>query len=122
VDCPTLDSLYAGAKLELETFGNLTRRFVGKSENANAPGIDRELLDEESDALDEAEGLSRARPGENEQWLCGGLDRGALRSRRDAGNRSGAGSRRRRCSDERWVRQRESVRARARDRQVSVVR
>jgi hypothetical protein len=80
VDRSTLDSLYAGAKLALETFGDLTRSFIGKRKDADAPGIHRELLDEESDALDQAESFSRARPSENEQRLCGRLDRCTLRS------------------------------------------
>jgi hypothetical protein len=80
VDRPTLDSLYAGAKLALEPFGDLTRCLVGKCEDADAPRIDRELLDEESDSLDEAKRFSRAGPGENEQRLCDRLYRGTLRS------------------------------------------
>ena len=122
MDCPALDSLYARAELELEPFGDLTRCFVRKSEDANAPGINGELLDEESDTLNEAKSLSRARPGENEQRLRSRLDRGALRGGRDAWNRSGAGRPRRRRSDERRLGQRGSIRARARERQVSDVR
>jgi len=122
VDCSALDSLHAGVQLALEAFGDLTSCFVRKSEDANAPGIDGELLDEESDALNEAKSFSRAGPGENEQWLRGRLDRGALRGGRDARNRSGVGRSRRRRSDERCLGQRGSIRARARERQVSDVR
>jgi hypothetical protein len=121
VDRPALDSLYAGAELALETFGDLTGCFVGKSKDANAPGIDRELLDEKSDALNQAKGFSRARPGQNEQRLRGCFDCGTLRGRRDARKRSGVGRSRRRCSEERSVGQRGSIRARARERQVSEV-
>jgi len=68
----------------LEARGDLVRRLVGEREDADSVGVDSKVLDEESNAVDEAERLPRARPGENEDGPDGSLDRLALRRRRNA--------------------------------------
>lgn len=65
VDRPALDQFYAGAEL-LETGGDLVRRLVGEREDADALWFDSKVLDEESNALDEAERLAGARSGKDE--------------------------------------------------------
>jgi hypothetical protein len=60
----TLHELHARAEL-LETRGDLVRRFVGEREDADSVGVESTILDEKSNALDEAECLSRARSGED---------------------------------------------------------
>ena len=78
VDRTALHALYPLAQLVLQALGDLAGGFVGEGENADPGGIDGELLDQISDALDEAERLAGAGPGENEKGLRRGLDRGAL--------------------------------------------
>ena len=52
----------------LETRGDLVRRLVGESEDADAVRVDSKILDEESNAIDEAERLPRTRSGEDKYW------------------------------------------------------
>ena len=59
------DPLGPRLQLPLETRGDLSRGLVGERENADALRIESALLDEESDPLDQAERLARARTGEN---------------------------------------------------------
>ena len=55
------------ARVELlETRGDLVRCLVGEREDADSVGVDSKILDEESNALDEAECLPRTRSGEDE--------------------------------------------------------
>jgi hypothetical protein len=68
----------------LEARGNLVRRLIGEREDADSVRVDSKVLDEESNAVDEAERLPRTRPGENEDGPDGSLDRLALRGRRGA--------------------------------------
>ena len=68
----------------LETRGDLVRRLVGEREDADSVRVDSKVLDEESNAVDEAERLPRTRPGENQDGADGSLDRLALRRGRDA--------------------------------------
>jgi hypothetical protein len=67
MDRPALHELHARAEL-LETRGDLVRRLVGKRERADSVGFDSKVLDEESNALDEAERLPRT-------WSCEDEDR-----------------------------------------------
>jgi hypothetical protein len=60
-----LHKLHARTKL-LETRGNLVCRLVGEREDADSVGVDSKILDEKSNALDEAECLPRTRSGEDE--------------------------------------------------------
>jgi hypothetical protein len=78
VDGAALDALHAGAKLALETLGDFSSGFIGERKDADARRIDLQLLDQEPDALDEAERLARTWTGEHEQRLRAGLDGGAL--------------------------------------------
>ena len=66
MDRPALHALHPLAELTLQALGDLARRFVGEGENADPGGIDGELLDQISDALDQAERLAGAGAGENE--------------------------------------------------------
>jgi hypothetical protein len=84
VDGAALYTLYSLPHLA-QTLGNFTGGLVGEGEDANSARIDIESLDEESNALDETERLSRAWAGEDEQWLWAGLDCRALRRRRGSG-------------------------------------
>jgi len=59
VDRPALDALDAGPELTHETLGDLASGLVGECEDADPIGFDVELVDQEADALDEAEGFSR---------------------------------------------------------------
>jgi len=79
VDGSALHAFYACTELALQSFGNLTRRFIGEREYAYPRGIDFELVDKEADALDKAKSFSRARAGEDENGLGGCFDRSALR-------------------------------------------
>jgi hypothetical protein len=72
------------AKLVLQPLGDFAGGLVGEGENADSSRLDREVLDQISDALDEAERLARARAGENEKGLRSRFDRGALAGRRCA--------------------------------------
>ena len=121
VDGPALDALHARAELTREALGDFAGRLVREGEDADPLGVDLELVDQESDPLDEAEGLSRARAREHEKRPWCGLNGQALRNGWDARNRNGVGAYRRRFRDGRCVRSRGSVRARGGDRQVSDV-
>ena len=78
-----LHQLHAGAE-SLETRGDLVRRLVGERENADSVRVHPKILDEKSDALYEAERLTRTRSGEDEDRAQRSLDGLALRGRRDA--------------------------------------
>jgi hypothetical protein len=60
-----LHQLHARAEL-LEARGDLVSGLVGEREDADSLGVDLELLDQESNALDEAERLAGTRSGEDE--------------------------------------------------------
>jgi hypothetical protein len=79
----TLHKVHARTEL-LETRRDLVCRLVGEREDADSVGVESTILDEKSNALDEAEGLSRARPGEYKDGTRWSLDRLALRGSRDA--------------------------------------
>ena len=83
VDRSSLHALYTIPELSLQTFRDLAGRLVGEGEDANSRRIDGEALDQESNALDQTEGLAGSRTGKDEQrlWCC--FDCGALRSGRD---------------------------------------
>jgi hypothetical protein len=83
MDRSALHKLHARAEL-LETRSYLIRRFVGEREDADSVGGDSKVLDQESNALDEAEGLPRTGSREDEDWPQWSLDRLALRGSRDA--------------------------------------
>ena len=70
-----------------QPLGDLSRRLVREGERADARRLDRELLEQEADPLDEAERLPRPWPGEHEQRLGGRLDRFSLGGRGDAEGR-----------------------------------
>jgi hypothetical protein len=122
MDRPTLHAINAIAQLVVQPLGNLSGRLVRKSENADPGRVNCQVLDQEPDALDEAEGLAGAGTRDNEEGLRLRFDGGALARRWSARNTSGAGLDRRRISDERFIRERGLGRARGGDRQVSVVR
>jgi hypothetical protein len=117
VDGPALHALHARAELASETLGNFTGGLVREGEDADAVRLDAELVDQECDPLDEAEGFSRARAREDQQRLRRGLDGKTLRGRGSVRNRNGVGAYRRRLRSGPWVRSRGSVRARGRGRQ-----
>jgi len=81
VDRPALHTLDALTQLVLQPLGDLAGGSVGEGKNADPGGVDGELLDQISDALDEAECLACAGPGENEKGLRRRFDRGALARR-----------------------------------------
>ena len=83
MDGPALDQLYAGAEL-LEAGRDFVRCLVGEGEDADSLRFDSEVLDEESNALDEAERLAGPGPGKDEDRARRGLDRVALRGGRNA--------------------------------------
>ena len=84
VNGSSFHALDLGAEL-LEPRCNLVGRLVGEREDADSVWFDSKVLDEESNALDEAEGLPRTRSGEDENGPQGSFDCLALRGRRDAG-------------------------------------
>ena len=65
VDRSTFDRFYAGAEV-LETRGDLVGSLVGEGEDADSIRVDSNILDEESNALDEAKGLPRTGAGQDE--------------------------------------------------------
>jgi len=83
MDGSAFHTLYAIAELSLQTLGDFAGGFVGESEDADSRRINAETLDQESNALDEAECLAGSRTGEDEQRLCWCFDCVALRSGRD---------------------------------------
>jgi hypothetical protein len=72
----------------LEARGDLVRCLVGEREDADSVRVDSKILDEESNALDEAKGLACAGAGQDENRPQGCLNRLALRGGRNA-RRSG---------------------------------
>jgi hypothetical protein len=83
VDRAPLHEVHARAEL-VETRCNFVGRFVGERENADSVRVHPKILDEKSDALYEAERLTRTRSGEDEDRAQRSLDGLALRGRRDA--------------------------------------
>lgn len=65
MDRSTLHELDARTEL-LETRGDLVRCLVGEREDADSLGADSKVFDEESNALDETERLSRTGSGKDE--------------------------------------------------------
>jgi hypothetical protein len=65
MDRSALHALYTGAEV-LETRGDLVGRLVGEREDADSIRVDSKILDEKSDALDEAKRLPRTRAGQDE--------------------------------------------------------
>jgi hypothetical protein len=65
MDRSALHSLDTRAEV-LETRGDLVGRLVGEGENADSVRLDSKILDEESNALDEAKGLPCTGAGEDE--------------------------------------------------------
>jgi hypothetical protein len=59
---------------------NLAGGFVRKGERADAGGIVLQILDQETNPLDEAVRFAGAGTGEHEQWSGRRLDRVALRA------------------------------------------
>jgi hypothetical protein len=78
-----LHRLYARAEV-LETRGDLVRGLVGEREDADSIRVDSKILDEESNALDEAKGLPCTGSGQDEDRSWRSLDRLALRGGRNA--------------------------------------
>jgi hypothetical protein len=78
VNRSTLHALDTIVEVALESGGDLAGRFVGEGEDANPGRLDREVLDQKADALDETEGFAGARTGEDEQRLRRGFNRRAL--------------------------------------------
>ena len=78
MDRPALDALYSIAELAVQTLGDFTGGFVGEGEDTDFGRIDIETLDQVTNALDEAECLSRAGAGENEERLGKSFDCRAL--------------------------------------------
>jgi len=72
------DSLCTRAEV-LQARSDLVRGLVGEREDADSIRVDSMILDEEPDALDEAERLSCAGSGQDEDRPQGSLDRIALR-------------------------------------------
>jgi len=87
MDGPALHEIHARAQL-IEARRDLVRRLVGEREDADSIRVDSMILDEESNALDEAERLSCTGAGQDEDRAQGSFNRLALRGRRNA-RRSG---------------------------------
>jgi hypothetical protein len=83
MDGSPLHSLYARAKV-LQTRSDLVRGLVGEREDADSIRVDSMILDEESNALDEAKRLPCTGSGQDEDRPWGSLDRIALRRGRNA--------------------------------------
>jgi hypothetical protein len=83
MDRSALHELDLWAEL-LETRRDLVGRLVGEREDADSIRVDSKVLDQKSNALDEAERLARPRSGEDKDRPQGSLDRLALRFCRDA--------------------------------------
>jgi hypothetical protein len=65
MDGSPLHTLYALAEV-LQTRGDLVGRLVGEREDADSIWLDLQILDEESNALNEAKRLAGAGAGEDE--------------------------------------------------------
>ena len=78
-----LDSLYARAEV-LQSRSDLVRGLVGEREDADSIRVDSVILDEESNALDEAKRLPGTGARQNEDRAEGSFNRLALRGRRNA--------------------------------------
>jgi hypothetical protein len=78
VNRSALDVPSARSQLSIETGRDLSRCLVGEGEHADALRIERALLDQESNPLDQAESLARAGTGKNEDRLGESLDSLAL--------------------------------------------
>lgn len=87
MDGAALHQVHARAQL-LEAGRDLVRRLVGECEDADSIRVDSKILDEESNALDQAKGLTCTRARQNEDRAEGSFNRLALRERRNA-RRSG---------------------------------
>lgn len=74
-----------GGRTEIlfETMRDLTRSLVGEREGTDARGIVAVALDQEADALREAERLPRTWTGQHQQGARFGFDRKSLGRRRD---------------------------------------
>jgi len=81
VDGAAPDRFDTRPELARETIRNLASGLVGECENANARRCDAELVDQKSDALDQAIRFAGDRPSDYEQWLEPSFDRRALRDR-----------------------------------------
>jgi len=101
VDRSALHALNPGPQLPLEPRRDFACCLVGEGEHADAFGVERALLDEESNPFDQAECLACAGAGENQNRLGERLDRLALRVGWDLGrvrsDRRGYGDDRVRC-------------------------
>ena len=82
VEGAAFDRPGAVAERGLEAFGDFLRGFVGKGDGADPRGIEALALDQEADALDQAEGLPRPGAGQDEHGAEGRLDGLALAGRR----------------------------------------
>jgi len=82
-----LDSLYTRAEV-LQARSDFVRCLVGEREDADPIRIDSMILDQESNALDEAKRLPCTGSGKDEYRPKGSFNRLALRARRTA-RRSG---------------------------------
>lgn len=78
VDRSAFDLFSVRAQIAREARGDLARRLVGESESADPGRVEATFLDQEADALDEAERFPSAWAGEDEQRLGLGLDGRAL--------------------------------------------
>jgi hypothetical protein len=78
VDRPALYLACLGAEVFLEAARDLSCGLVGEREGADVSGVDPLLLNQESDALDEAESLSRSGASEHQHRPNVGLDGRAL--------------------------------------------
>ena len=82
VDGSALDPFGRCSKSRVQPVRDLAGRFVGEGEGANSPGLEAVLVDQETDALDEAERLARARAREHQQRMRIRFDGSQLRWRR----------------------------------------
>ena len=83
MDGPALHEIHARAQL-IEARRDLVRRLVGEREDADSIRVDSMILDEESNALDEAERLSCTGAGQDEDRAQGSFNRLSLRQGRNA--------------------------------------
>ena len=83
MDGPALHEVHARAQL-LEARSYLVRRLVGEREDADSIRVDSKILDEESNALDEAKGLPCTGARQHEDRAQGSFNRLALREGRNA--------------------------------------
>jgi hypothetical protein len=83
MDGPALHEVRARAQL-LQARRDLVRRLVGEREDADSIRVDSKILDEESNALDEAKGLPRTGAGQDEDRAQGSFNCLELRDGRNA--------------------------------------